>query len=66
MLGIYLLPWLVLLLLIVLGVIVSVRTFGQLLKRNHTPEMFNTIFSIRRFLRQIKEEKLLIDETMSA
>jgi hypothetical protein len=66
MLGIYLLPWLVLLLLIVLGVIVSVRTFGQLLKRNHTPEMFNTIFSIRRFLRQIKEEKLLFEETMSA
>jgi hypothetical protein len=63
---IYLLPWLVPLLLMLLGVIVSVRTFGPLLKRNHAPEMFNTPFSIRGFLRQIQEEKLLFKETMSA
>jgi hypothetical protein len=64
--GIYLLPWLVPLLLIVLGVIVSVSTFGPLSKRNHAPEKFDTPFSIRRFLRQIQEEKLLFKETMSA
>jgi hypothetical protein len=63
---IYLLPWLVPLLLIVLGVIVSVRTFGPLWKRNHTPEMFHTLFSIRGFLRQLQDEKLLFKETMSA
>jgi hypothetical protein len=66
MLGIYLLPWLVPLLLMLLGAIVSTRTFGHLLKRNHAPEMFATPFSIRSFLRQIQEEKLLFKETMSA
>ena len=66
MLVIYLLPWLVSLLLMLLGVIVSVRTFGHLSKRNHAPEMVVFPFSIRRFLREIQEEKLLFKETMSA
>jgi hypothetical protein len=39
---IYLLPWLVLLLLIVLGAIVSTHTFRHLSQRNHAPEMFDT------------------------
>jgi hypothetical protein len=63
---IYLLPWLVLLLLMLLGAIVSTHTFRHLSKRNHAPERFDTPFSIRRFLRQIQEEKLLFEETMSA
>jgi hypothetical protein len=64
--GIYLLPWLVLLLLMLLGAIVSTHTFRHLSKRNHAPKRFATTFSIRRFLRQIQEEKLLLEETMSA
>jgi hypothetical protein len=64
--GIYLLPWFVLLLFMLLGVIVSTRTFGHLLKRNHAPEMFDTGLPIRGFLRQIQAEKLLFKETMSA
>jgi hypothetical protein len=66
MLGIYLLPWFVLLLLMLLGAIASTHMFGHLSQRNHVPEMFDTTFSIRSFLRQIQEEKLLFKETMSA
>jgi len=64
--GIYLLPWLVPLLLMLLGVIISTHTFRHLSKRNHTPEMFDTTLSRWGFLRQIQEEKLLFKETMSA
>jgi hypothetical protein len=64
--GIYLLPWLVPLLLMLLGVIISTHTFRHLSQRNHAPERFATTLSIRGFLRQIQEEKLLIEETMSA
>jgi len=39
---IYLLPWLVLLLLMLLGAIVSTHMFGHLSQRNHAPEMFDT------------------------
>ena len=39
---IYLLPWLVLLLLILLGVIVSTHMFGHFFQRNHAPEMLDT------------------------
>jgi cytochrome c-type biogenesis protein CcmH/NrfF len=63
---IYLLPWLVPLLLILLGVIISTHTIRHLSKRHHAPEMFDTPFSIRGFLRQIHQEKLLFKETMSA
>ena len=63
---IYLLPWLVPLLLMLLGVIISTHTFRHLSKRNHAPEMFGTTFFFGRFLRQIQEEKLLFKETMSA
>jgi hypothetical protein len=42
MLVIYLLPWFVLLLLLLLGAIVSTHIFGHLSKRNHAPEMFDT------------------------
>jgi len=66
MLVIYLLPWFVLLLLMLLGAIVSTHTFRHLSKRDHAPEMFDTTFSIRSFLRQIQEEKLLFKESMSA
>jgi hypothetical protein len=66
MLVIYLLPWFVLLLLMLLGAIVSTHTFRHLSKRNHAPKMFDTTFSIRSFLRQIQEEKLLFKESMSA
>jgi hypothetical protein len=64
--GIYLLPWLVLLLLMLLGAIVSTHTFRHLSKSNHAPKRFATTFSIRGFLRQIQAEKLLLEETMSA
>jgi hypothetical protein len=64
--GIYLLPWFVLLLPMLLGAIVSTHMFGHLSQRNHAPEMFDTPLSIRSFLRQIQEEKLLFEETMSA
>jgi hypothetical protein len=64
--GIYLLPWFVLLLIMLLGAIVSTHMFGHLSQRNHAPEMFDTPFSIRSFLRQIQEEKLLFKESMSA
>jgi hypothetical protein len=63
---IYLLPWLVSLLLILLGVMISTHTFRHLSKRNHAPEKFDTPFFIGRFLRQIQDEKLLLKETMSA
>jgi hypothetical protein len=66
MLVIYLLPWFVLLLLMLLGAIVSTHMFGHLSKGNRAPEMFDTTFSIRSFLRQIQEEKLLFKESMSA
>lgn len=39
---IYLLPWLVLLLLILLGAIVSTHMFGHLSQRNHAPETLDT------------------------
>ena len=42
MLVIYLLPWFVLLLLMLLGAIVSTHMFGHLFKRNHAPEMFDS------------------------
>ena len=63
---IYLLPWLVTLLLILLGVIISSQTFRHLSKRNHASEMFDTTFFFGRFSRQIQDEKLLFEETMSA
>ena len=63
---IYLLPWLVPLLLMLLGVIISTHTFRHLSKRNHAPEMFDTTLSRWGFLRQIQEEKLLFKATMSA
>jgi hypothetical protein len=63
---IYLLPWLVSLLLMLLGVMISTHTFRHLSQRNHAPEKFDTPFSIRGFLRQIKAEKLLFKETMSS
>jgi hypothetical protein len=66
MLVIYLLPWFVLLLLMLLGAIVSTHMFGHLSQRNRAPEMFDTPFSIRSSLRQIQEEKLLFKESMSA
>jgi hypothetical protein len=66
MLVIYLLPWFVLLLLMLLGAIVSTHMFGHLSQKNRAPEMFDTTFSIRSFLRQIQEEKLLFKESMSA
>ena len=42
MLVIYLLPWFVLLLLMLLGAIVNTHMFGQLAKINHAPEIFDT------------------------
>jgi hypothetical protein len=39
---IYLLPWFVLLLFILLGVIVSMHTFRYLSQSNHAPERFDT------------------------
>jgi hypothetical protein len=63
---IYLLPWLVSLLLVLLGVMVSTHAFRHLSQRNHAPKMFDTTFFIGRFLRQLHDEKLLFEETMSA
>jgi len=54
MLILYLLPWFVLLLLILLGTIVSTHTIEHLskrYKRNHAPRMFDTaLFPILGFV----------------
>jgi hypothetical protein len=61
-----LLPWLISLLLMLLGVMISTHTFRHLSQRNHAPKLFDTTFFIGRFLRQIHDEKLLFEETLSA
>ena len=62
----YLLPWFVLLLLMLLGAIVSTHMFEHLSQRKHAPAIYETGLPLWSFLRQIQAEKLLFEETMSA